>query len=42
MARTAGVIQKFTAVFTLYRLVLNFFSAEWARLHFASLGSPVD
>ena len=37
----AGRIQKFTAVFTLYRLVLNLFSAEWARLHrssFISLG----
>jgi hypothetical protein len=29
-------------VFTLYGLVLNFFSAEWARFHFISLGRPVD
>lgn len=32
-----GRIQKLAAVFTLYRLVLNLFSAEWTLLHSSSL-----
>ena len=32
-----GLIQEFTAVFTLYRLVLNLFGTEWTLLHYLYL-----